>query len=188
MLKLIEEDRHGELINSCFISSVIHNYVDMGLNVENFDEESTRVDFSVYINSFEDIFIERTIEFYTQESSKLLSHNSLTEYMKKVEERLMDEEKRIKTYLHEYTYQRLLTTCEEILIENHLQKLQCEFKKLLDDHNIVDLARMYRLLSRIPNGLNEPLLVLEKYIINEGISALEKCADQAVTVSVNSIR
>ena len=160
----------------------------MGLNVENLNEQSTRFDFSVYIYSFEDIFIEKTIEFYTQESSKLLSHNSLPEYMKKVEERLMYEEERGWTYLPENTYQRLIKTCNKILIENHLQKLLSEFKKLLDDHNIVELATMYRLLSRVPNGLNEPLLVLEKYIMDEGISAVEKCADQAVPVSVNSIR
>ena len=188
MLKLIEKDRHGEPIDSSLISSAINCYVELCVNTKTLCVHSKRVDLFVYKNSFEDIFIKETAEFYTRESSNFLPHNSFTAYVMEVERRLNEEEKRVKTYLHKSTEQRLLTTCEEILIVNHLKKFECEFKNLLDDQNIFDLLRMYRLLLRIPNGLDKPALVLGKYIRDEGISALANCADQTATVSINSIR
>ena len=48
---------------------------------------------------------------------------------------------------------------------------------------LTDLARMYSLVSRIPNGLGELMTLLEQHIYNQGLAAIEKCGDTAVNVS-----
>lgn len=48
---------------------------------------------------------------------------------------------------------------------------------------VVDLGRMYSLVSRIPDGLGELRTLLENHICNQGLNAIEKCGDQAFNVS-----
>ena len=48
-----------------------------------------------------------------------------------------------------------------------------------------DLARMYDLVSKIPDGLNELKRLLETYIYNQGMEAIEKCCEAAINVRQN---
>ena len=47
---------------------------------------------------------------------------------------------------------------------------------------IQDLARMYDLVSKVPEGLTELKRLLELYIYNQGMEAIEKCCDAAINV------
>lgn len=42
---------------------------------------------------------------------------------------------------------------------------------------------MYDLVSKIPEGLNELKSLLETYIYNQGMEAIEKCCEAAINVS-----
>lgn len=46
----------------------------------------------------------------------------------------------------------------------------------------LDLGRMYQLVSRIQDGLHELRSLLEKHILNQGLSALETCGEDALNV------
>ena len=52
--------------------------------------------------------------------------------------------------------------------------LQAEFHQLLAEDKHDDLGRMYKLVSRVPNGLIELRTLLEDYITQQGISAIER--------------
>ncbi|ORY05863.1 Cullin-domain-containing protein [Basidiobolus meristosporus CBS 931.73] len=174
VLKLIERQRNGETIETGLIKSVVESYVSLGLD----DSDSSKTTLDVYVKYFEAPFLSATEVYYKTESEKFVGENSVTDYMKKAEARLQEEDSRVQLYLHPSTHKPLITTCETVLVSNHMEIMWEEFQNLLDNDKQADLFRMYTLLSRVPEGLNPLRNKFEAHVKKAGLNTIERVADQ----------
>ncbi|KAL0264821.1 ubiquitin ligase (cullin) of SCF [Diplodia seriata] len=172
VLRLVEKQRNGETIEQNQIKSVVDSFVSLGLD----ESDSTKTTLDVYKEFFEKPFLDATADYYKQESRRFLADNSVVDYMKKAEARLDEEKERVPLYLLDEIMGPLMRTCETVLIADHSQALREEFQLLLDQDRIDDLARMYKLLARIPQGLDPLRTRFENHVRKAGLSAVEKVA------------
>ncbi|KAF5503352.1 Cullin-1 [Colletotrichum fructicola] len=175
VLKLVEKQRNGETIEYGQIKQVVDSFVSLGLD----DSDPTKSTLDVYRFHFEKPFLEHTKTYYQNESKQFVAENSVVEYMKKAAARLQEEEERVKMYLHADIINPLRKTCNQALIADHSQLLRDEFQVLLDNDREEDMARMYNLLSRIPEGLDPLRQRFETHVRKAGLGAVQKVASDA---------
>jgi cullin 1 len=174
VLKLVEKQRNGETIDQLQVKAIVESFVSLGLD----EHDSTKSTLDVYRLNFERPFLTATKEYYDQESQRFVADNSVVEYMKKAETRLDEEKERVGLYLHPDIMKKLMDTCNDSLITAHTPLLRDEFQVLLDSERTDDLARMYKLLARIKDGL-EPLRArFELHVRKAGLAAIDKVAAQ----------
>ena len=169
-LRLIAQQRNGEIIDQGLVKKVVDSFVSMGL--DNSDPNKECLD--VYKEQFETPFILATEQYYKKESETFLAENSVPDYLKKAEERLREEENRVERYLHTKTRKELISKCENVLIREHGELLWESFQNLLDFDQDEDLQRMYSLLSRIPDGLDPLRKKFESHVKQAGSTAISK--------------
>jgi len=175
ILRLIEAQRSGDTIDQGLIKRVIDSFVSLGLD----ETDPNKACLDVYKEHFEGPFIEATELYYRQESESFLAANSVSDYLKKAEERLREEEDRVERYLNTQTRKILISRCEQVLIRAHSQLMWDSFQTLLDFDKDEDLQRMYSLLSRIPEGLEPLRKKFEEHVKKAGLSAVSKLVGQA---------
>eukprot|EP01112_Ceratiomyxa_fruticulosa_P003138 TRINITY_DN1351_c0_g4_i1.p1 TRINITY_DN1351_c0_g4~~TRINITY_DN1351_c0_g4_i1.p1 ORF type:complete len:768 (+),score=165.40 TRINITY_DN1351_c0_g4_i1:391-2694(+) len=176
LLNLIVAERNGEQINTALVRGVVNAYVSLGLNKEKPKENTLQV----YKDFFEVDFLAATEGYYTSESAEFIANNSVADYMKKVEIRLAEELRRVTQYLHSSTELELVSKCDRVLIERHVERMWNEFQSLLQDDKVDDLARMYSLLSRIARGLEPLRTTMEKHVQNVGLDAISNIGSAAL--------
>ncbi|KAF2417427.1 Cullin-domain-containing protein [Tothia fuscella] len=172
VLKMVEKQRNGETIEQAQIKAVVESFVSLGLD----ESDSTKPTLDVYKEFFEAPFLKATGEYYSRESKQFLAENSVVEYMKKAETRLEEEKERVDLFLLAEILAPLNRTCEQSLIQDHSLILREEFQNLLDRDRQEDLGRMYKLLSRIPDGLDPLRARFEVHVRKCGLAAVEKVA------------
>jgi cullin 1 len=178
VLKLVEKQRNGETIDQLQVKAIVESFVSLGLD----ENDSSKSTLDVYRLHFERPFLAATKEYYDNESKRFVAENSVVEYMKKAEARLEEEKQRVGLYLHADIMKKLMETCNDSLITAHSILLRDEFQVLLDNERTDDLARMYKLLSRIKDGLDPLRNRFETHVRKAGLAAVEKVAAQGENV------
>lgn len=182
VLRQITQQRNGEVVDQGLIKRVVDSFVSLGL--DNADPNKECLD--IYKDQFETAFIAATEQYYKKESETFLAENSVSDYLKKAEDRLREEENRVERYLHNKTRKELVSKCEEVLIREHCDLMWESFQSLLDFDKDEDLQRMYALLSRIQEGLEPLRKRFEAHVKLSGLSAIEKLVGQAGAAAANA--
>jgi cullin 1 len=175
ILRLIEAQRNGEIIDQGLVKKVVDSFVSLGLD----DSDPNKACLDVYKEHFENPFIEATEAFYKKESEAFLADNSVSDYLRKAEERLKEEEDRVERYLNTQTRKALISKCEHVLIREHSELMWESFQTLLDYDKDEDLQRMYSLLARIPEGLEPLRKKFEEHVKKAGQTAVSKLVGEA---------
>jgi len=170
ILRLIQQQRNGETIDQGLVKKVVESFVSLGLD----DTDTNKACLDVYKEHFEAPFIEATEKYYKKESESFLAEYTVSEYLKKAEERLKEEEDRVDRYLNQQTRKTLISKCEHVLIREHAELMWENFQHLLDYDKDEDLQRMYALLSRIPEGLEPLRKRFEEHVKKSGLAAVAK--------------
>lgn len=175
ILRLIERQRNGEAIDQGLIKKVVDSFVSLGLD----DSDLNKVSLDVYKEHLEHPFLEATEKHYEQESEAFLAENSASDYLKKAEERLREEEDRVDRYLHPETRRQLINKCEHVLIRQHAELMWECFQSLLDRDKDEDLQRMYALLSRINEGLEPLRKKFEEHVKKAGLNTVSRLVSES---------
>ncbi|QDZ21749.1 cullin [Chloropicon primus] len=197
VLSMVLKEREGEQIDRQLVKTVLEIFVEIGLgNMKNYEED------------FEKYILEETSLHYRTKASEWIEDDSCPAYMIKAEKCLELEKDRVNQqqqvegaggasakdadgaskqvnsgYFHHTTESRLLDCVEdELLAKYEMQLLEKENSgcvALLREDKKEDLARMYRLFSRIPKGKEPVAKMLSKHIESEGMAMVKECNERA---------
>ncbi|CAB1326701.1 unnamed protein product [Coregonus sp. 'balchen'] len=127
---------------------------------------------SVYEEDFESPFLEMSAEFFQMESQKFLAENSASVYIKKVEARINEEIERVLHCLDKSTEEPIVKVVERELISKHMKTIvemeNSGLVHMLKNGKTEDLGCMYKLFSRVPNGLKTMCECMSSYLREQG--------------------
>ncbi|XP_031573108.1 cullin-3-like [Actinia tenebrosa] len=177
LLTLVRKERKGEVVDRMAIRNACQMLMILGIDSRH-----------VYEEDFETPFLEESAEFYKMEGQKFLAENSASIYIQKVEQRINEESERAKHYLDPSTEEAIVKVVEEELIRKHMKTIvdmeNSGVIHMLKHNKIDDLARMYRLFSRVKDGLKTICDCMRGYLREQGKAIM---ADEDNECSKNPI-
>lgn len=144
ILRLIERQRNGQEIDQELVKKIIGSFVSLGFN----EADINGVCLDVYKQHFEIPFLEATEKYYKLESAALLTKNSISDYLKKAEEWLREEEDRVERYLDANTRRLLIGKCVHVLVQENPKLTHEDLQSSPDDDKEENIKRMQTLLAR----------------------------------------
>ncbi|XP_077371254.1 cullin-3-B-like isoform X2 [Festucalex cinctus] len=161
LLDMIKRERRGEVVDRGSIRNSCQMLMVLGLD--------SRI---VYEEDFERPFLEMSAEFYQMESQRFLAENSTSIYIKRVEARINEEIERVKHCLDKSTEDSIVKVVERELITNHMKTIvemeNSGMVHMLQNRITEDLLCMYKLFSRVPNGLKTMCDCMSLYLREQG--------------------
>ena len=161
IIGLIDQEREGNMIDKALIKTNIELYENIGMgNLES------------YTTDLELPLLDATREYYAKKREEWIVADSTPEYLIKAEKVLTEEKNRVHDYLNPASEGKLLRVVEEEILEKVetvlLEKEGSGCRVLLSNDKSEDLQRMFRLFSRLENGLQPIASIVEKFISDMG--------------------
>lgn len=179
LLDMVMRERKGEVVDRIAIKNACQMLMVLGINSR-----------SVYEEDFERPFLQQSAEFYRLESQKFLAENSASVYIKKVEARINEEAERAKHYLDVSTEPRIVEVVEEELIKKHMKTIvemeNSGVVHMLKNQKTEDLACMYKLFSRVADGLKTMADCVSQYLREQGKALVQE--DEGGTNAINFVQ
>lgn len=166
-LDIVCRERDGESVDRALLKAVLGIFAEMGMG---------KLD--VYTDEWEKPFLEDTAEFYRRASQRWAEEDSFPDFLRKADKHIIDERERAEQYLNHQTKERLQRVCEKQLLVEHqtrlLEKENSGLVALLENNKTEDLKLLYKLYSRVVNGLPPVGLILKNHIKKEGMELVRE--------------
>ena len=180
IMEQIQFNRQGVATTIKDLDIAIKSFVLLGFDANDLKKQNL----SVYINDFEKRFLTDTHNFYALESAHYINANGVVNYINKALQRIDEEMKNLED-LNDHTRKPLNDVLNNVLIQDHQEKIRNELPNLLDQERYDDIKKVNTLLKRVPLTLPPLLEVFQKYIENQGaeeIVQFKKKADEEFNV------
>jgi cullin 1 len=157
ILVLIDKERDGAVVDRDLIRSCVKLFEAMGMG-----------SLDVYIADFEVHLLSSTREFYARKANSWITDDPTPAYLIKAEKAIEEERLRVSAYLNNESEGKLLRVLEEEVLEKResalLEKEGSGCRVLLVNDMSDDLSRMFRLFSRVPDGLVPMADIVKQHI------------------------
>lgn len=167
IIELIDQEREGNMIDKTLIKTNIELYENIGNG--NLDS---------YTNDLETPLLDATRKYYAKKREEWMVSDSTPEYLIKAEKVLTEEKNRVHEYLNPASEGKLLRVVEEEILKkvetNLLEKEGSGCRVLLSNDKSEDLQRMFRLFSRLEDGLQPIAAIVERFICDMGNEVLQQ--------------
>ncbi|XP_022258160.1 cullin-3-A-like isoform X3 [Limulus polyphemus] len=161
LLDMVMRERRGEVVDRLAIKNACQMLVVLGIDLR-----------CIYEEDFEKPFLAQSAEFYRMESQEFLAENSASVYIYKVEQRINEEAERAKHYLDESTEEKIVQVVEKELITEHMKTIvemeNSGVVHMLKNQKTEDLGRMYKIFSRVRDGLKTMVDCVSSYLREQG--------------------
>eukprot|EP01091_Cochliopodium_minus_P013835 TRINITY_DN4561_c0_g1_i1.p1 TRINITY_DN4561_c0_g1~~TRINITY_DN4561_c0_g1_i1.p1 ORF type:complete len:746 (-),score=260.77 TRINITY_DN4561_c0_g1_i1:27-2264(-) len=166
MMQMIKNERNGENIDKSILKEMVEMLLLMGLGTK-----------KVYQKDFETYFLQETESYYETESQYYISSFTVSEYLKKVDNRIKEERERINYYLDNSSSHKIESILDKELLESHKNVFFSSVTGLnlfLLEDKINDLSLLYKLMLRLKDGTSTLMSSVAKYIEEEGKATVER--------------
>lgn len=161
ILDLITDEREQKIIDKTLVKSIVELYESMGMG-----------SLDSYNTDLEEPLLQNTREYYARKRQEWIDVDSTPDYLIKAEAALMEEKTRVADYLNSSSEPKLLKVVEQELLEKVetvlLEKEGSGCCVLLANDKSQDLQRMFRLFSRLENGLVPMAAIVQNFISDMG--------------------
>ncbi|EMD34073.1 hypothetical protein CERSUDRAFT_117587 [Gelatoporia subvermispora B] len=162
-LTQIQTERDGYVINR----SAVKGCVDVLLQLHDPHDDT-----AIYKRDLEPAVLRESEAFYKVEGERLLETCDAPEFLRRVEERLAQEDSRVHHFLSSSTAAPLRRILEENLITPHLWTIinlsNSGLDAMIDLDKFDDLSRLFNLFTMVPSGLPSLKKALRETIIRRG--------------------
>lgn len=153
VLEQVEKERAGEEVDRPLLRSTLRMLVDM----------------SIYERGFAVRFLDMSSSYYRSEGQLKSVELDPTEYLRHVERRFKEEEDRVLHYIDVTSRSKLIEILERELVGSHLPLiLQRGFSSLMDEDRRPELALIFQLAGRVPEGASLVCNTWNAYIKEKG--------------------
>lgn len=168
LLGSIDKERNGEAVDTHLIRAITRMLAELG---------NDKIGKSVYVNVFEEGFLERTKRFYAREARLYLSETTCSDYLRKAHKRIQEEHMRVDSYLEPRTDSKVRKVAEDELISKYMNRLvEMENSGLiwmLRNDKIADLRLMYTLFRDIDKGEETLRTKLKDEVLDRGTDLVQ---------------
>lgn len=160
ILGLINDERNSQIIDKSLVKNIVELYENMGMG-----------SLDAYNADLEEPLLNSTREYYAKKREEWIN-DSTPDYLIKAEEALDAERTRVADYLNTSSESKILKVVEDEILEKVetvlLEKETSGCRALLQNDKSEDLQRMFRLFSRLENGLVPIATILQNFVSNMG--------------------
>uniref|UniRef100_A0A1B0FBN3 Cullin-5 n=1 Tax=Glossina morsitans morsitans TaxID=37546 RepID=A0A1B0FBN3_GLOMM len=161
-MRIVHAERNGDAYDAQLVIGVRESYVNLCSNPDD--------KLQIYRENFEAAYLDATASFYRLNAAEQQQINGVLAFMKYADAKLREEETRAKRYLEPSSYGVLAQTCVKVLVGDHMNTIIAECAPLIKEYETDRLNLMFRLLDRVPNGVDPMLRDLEAHIVSAGLA------------------